>query len=529
MYQDSAGTTAAALESPVGLQLDLSQGLALGSELVTPAANSNFSSDTGFWTKETGWAIGGGFATATNAANAFAIYKNFFLTASVLYSVTFTISSISAGAIRIYASGNISASFSSVGTYTVQILNGTATNTFQIQAAGTTTASITNVSVKQVTGNHRFQTTSANRPILSARYNLLQKTEQFNDAAWTKAQATITSNTIVAPDGTLTADKLVEDTAASAFHYALQSAGSSGIVYTTSCYIKQGGRAWALIGQSGGTSGAYFDLQNGVTGAVSVGFTSSIASAGDGWYKCSVTMPSPTTAIFIASAIGNNQAQYTGNGTDGIYVWGADLRPANQATGLIPTYQRVDTSSVYDTVGFPQYIKYDGLNSSLSTASIDFTATAQMSVFSGVRKLVDGVYPTIFEFSANSDTNNGSFTLVGSRSTSLLNYFYQSRGTSSASTISSSYVAPITNVVTGLSNITAPSVTLRVNGSDIQTSTATQGTGNYGNYSLYFGRRNNASFPFNGQEYQTIIVGKTLTATEIANTETYVNSKTLAY
>jgi len=72
-------------------------------------------------------------------------------------------------------------------------------------------------------------------------------------------------------------------------------------------------------------------------------------------------------------------------------------------------------------------------------------------------------------------------------------------------------------------------MTLRYNGAVAQTVTSDQGTGNYGNYPLYIGRRNNASVPFNGRIYQMIMVGKTLSASELASTEAFVNTKTGAY
>ena len=39
-------------------------------------------------------------------------------------------------------------------------------------------------------GNHASQATTASKPVLSARKNLLTKTEQFDDAAWVSAGAT---------------------------------------------------------------------------------------------------------------------------------------------------------------------------------------------------------------------------------------------------------------------------------------------------------------------------------------------------
>jgi len=55
------------------------------------------------------------------------------------------------------------------------------------------------------------------------------------------------------------------------------------------------------------------------------------------------------------------------------------------------------------------------------------------------------------------------------------------------------------------------------------------GTGNFGNYPLYIGRRNNASLPLNGRIFQMIVVGKTLSASELASTEAFVNQKTGAF
>ena len=55
------------------------------------------------------------------------------------------------------------------------------------------------------------------------------------------------------------------------------------------------------------------------------------------------------------------------------------------------------------------------------------------------------------------------------------------------------------------------------------------GTGNFGAYSLFIGRRNNASLPFNGRIYEFIFRGAASSVTEIADTELWVNARTGAY
>jgi len=287
--------------------------------------------------------------------------------------------------------------------------------------------------------NHRTQATSANRPTLSARYNLLTNT----------AVLATQSITTVATSYTITFTGL-------------------GSVTLAGTYI----------------------------GSFTAGTNTFTATAG----------------TLIVTVTGS--------------VFTADIRPTNQ-TVTLPAYQAVVTSSSYDTVGFPQYLKYSGSNQWLQTASVDFTASAQMSVFSGVRKL-GNAFSAIAELSTSATVNNGAFLLFISGSVSG-DYYYGSKGTGFVSQNKTGYLAPSTNVVTGLSSISAPSIDIRVNGAASGVNTAGQGTGTYGNYAIYFGARAGTAFFFNGQEFQTIIVGKTLTATEIANTEAYVNSKTLAY
>ena len=91
------------------------------------------------------------------------------------------------------------------------------------------------------------------------------------------------------------------------------------------------------------------------------------------------------------------------------------------------------------------------------------------------------------------------------------------------------YPAPIANVVTGLGDISGDSAIIRVNGVVNNSSSADQGTGNYSNSVLNIGRRNNLSLPLNGRIYSLIVRGAASSATEITNTETWVNGKIAAY
>lgn len=60
-------------------------------------------------------------------------------------------------------------------------------------------------------------------------------------------------------------------------------------------------------------------------------------------------------------------------------------------------------------------------------------------------------------------------------------------------------------------------VTFRVNAANtVYNSTPLAGTGNYGNYPLYIGRRAGTSLPFNGHIYSLIGIGRLTTDSETA-------------
>lgn len=198
---------------------------------------------------------------------------------------------------------------------------------------------------------------------------------------------------------------------------------------------------------------------------------------------------------------------------------------ASQATaGKLPLL-KTDGSGRY-------FLLFDGLNDNLSTASINFTATDKVSVFAGVRKLSDSAVAMVSELSANATagTNNGAFFLAAPRGGGTADFGFRSLGTIAAdATTAASYASPITAVLSGLGNISGDSSILRLNGAQVASSAADEGTGNYGNYPLYVGSRGGTTFFFNGRLYSLIVRGALSSSSEIASTEAWVNSKTGAY
>jgi hypothetical protein len=538
MFQDSVGTTpVTAVEQPVGLLLDKSQGLVLGPELVT---NGDFSNGT------TGWASGTSF-TSTAAV----VSGEMQVTPTVDFGRQYqTITTVAGRSYRFTGSGRIVSgvafpyvvvnraasqgddlivqyfSTTSLVNFSYVFIATQATTNIILSSRTGTVGGFDNISVKLLPGNHATQSTSASRPVLSARVNLLTKTEQFDDAVWLKFDASSPPPAVSAPDNTTTADKFVEGTGSSVHRFIQAGTIVSGTQYYFSVYAQAAERTRLLLRNNNGSTDVdtVFDL-TGIGSVVSG--SGDITPVGGNWFRIvrTFTAVASTTSNFISQFLlvntGTNTS-YTGDGTSGLYLWGADLRVANDGVNL-PVYQRVNTSTDYDTTGFPYYLRFDGTDDSMATNTIT-PGIDKVQVFAGVRKLSDTGFGAIVELSAELAANNGSFLVRGPESGA--NYFVGSKGTSTVLRTLITYTAPITNIIAMVSNISGPLIQTRINGLTVDTSTASQGAGNYLAYPLYIGRRGGTALPLNGRIYSLITrFGANLDATTIDNTEQWISGK----
>ena len=220
----------------------------------------------------------------------------------------------------------------------------------------TTTAPITNYNPVPLTaggGQPRFDhnpTTSESLGLLieEQRTNLFTYSQNFTDVSWVKTGTTVES--AVAPDGTLSAAKLSATTSTSdkniykAFTTTAQN-------YTMSLYAKAGGINSLAFYYSSNNAGPYpqFNLSNGTATSGGV-----MQSVGNGWYKCSHTFTAVSVTNLLAIYI-NSTSSMTGNGFDGIYIWGAQVEVGSFATSYIPTASAAATRAL-------DYVEMTGTN-----------------------------------------------------------------------------------------------------------------------------------------------------------------------
>ena len=171
-----------------------------------------------------------------------------------------------------------------------------------------------------------------------------------------------------------------------------------------------------------------------------------------------------------------------------------------------PILQRNATTGAY-------YLAFDGVDDFLQTNNIDFTATDKVSLFAGVRKLSDAATAILAELSSDTNLNNGAFYIAAPISASPTISF-ASKGTLNARTDISGYAAPTSIVTTMQGQISTDRNIVRVNGLQKGSTSNDQGTGNYGNYPLYIGRRGGTQLPFNGHIYGLIGIGRLTTDSE---------------
>lgn len=172
--------------------------------------------------------------------------------------------------------------------------------------------------------------------------NLVQRSQEFDNAYWTKNNCSIVANATTGPDGTTTADKLVEDTANSTHNVQRAVNVTAGLPYTWSIFVKAAERTRCRFNLLStlfvGSPNAQVDL---ITGQVTLQTDCSVTVVplSSGWFRVSITATADATgsaSVFIMPVSGT-ASSYTGDGSSGIYIWGAQMEQSPFPSYYVPT------------------------------------------------------------------------------------------------------------------------------------------------------------------------------------------------
>jgi len=208
--------------------------------------------------------------------------------------------------------------------------------------------------------------------------NALSYSEEFDNAAWGKSAMTVSTGTtalFTAPDGTTNADKIIA-TSGNVAHNINRS-GIASAAYTFSVFAKAGEESVISLWLRGASVRAEFNLVSGTVSNITT-TSARIENYGNGWYRCTVY---DSTAGTTAHVYGRGGAAYAGNGSDGFYLWGAQLETGSVATSYIPTTtgsvtRNADVISVSGAVS-----GVIGQSEGTLYAEVDIRAFANLGVF----------------------------------------------------------------------------------------------------------------------------------------------------
>jgi len=326
------------------------------------------------------------------------------------------------------------------------------------------------------------------------RTNLITQSADFSaSSVWGVGGITVSANVISAPDGTTSADKLIEDTS-TGFHRISQSVSiTSGTTYTFSVYVKSAERTIINI-QLGGGPFTFTLLQYNLSAGTSTGGT--ITPVGGGWYRCTASSLATSTSsgtVFVEVCDSSGQRNYTGNGFSGVYVWGAQLEAGSFATSYIPTAAATVTRNAdVASVGVSQFPYSATEGSIVANVTPLNVAAARRAV-----QIDDNTENERYTLSTNS-TPNGLFTVID--------------GGSSQAAIATGTPAANTNIKLA-ARYKVNDFALSVNGG--AASTDTSGTLPIANLLMRLGSGTSSTEPLNGHIRQITYIPRALANAEL--------------
>jgi hypothetical protein len=340
------------------------------------------------------------------------------------------------------------------------------------------------------------------------RVNLLEQTEDFGNAYWTKTRVTASGQIITE----------TTDTGTHEIVRSLQSAGTIGIRYTMSCIISLTERTTVRMFFTGSAFGAQrgadFNLTtNEVTlFGVAGNLEASMAALADGKHFIRVSVDTGSTNTGVNPTIqftdGVGVTSFAGSLTSS-----ALIEKYQVELGSTPTaYQRVTTAFDVTEAGQRDCygVRFDGVDDNAATQSIAWNST-EFTYWVALRKRTAlGTPSSVLSLGADPINGNGTFELQAPGS--VVQYQSSSRGTTRRIATTASFAAPDVAIICSEGSTALPILTLDRNGENLSTVTDSQGGGNYTSSPLYLGARAGTSLFTNCDVFAAIAVNARFSA-----------------
>jgi len=209
-----------------------------------------------------------------------------------------------------------------------------------------------------------FESFSAGQmhPILTtSRTNLIPYSHDFSQSDWSKAEVKLETSSITDPSGGTGSYKLTTESNSNQSYIQDTLTTEVGKYYTFSVYAQKAEYDYiALVGLNPLTI-HYINLANGTTSS-SGGITPIVEDAGNGWFRCSITLVADTTSKFFGIYLAGDNGNISQGGAaddNGVYIYGAQVEQDSRVSALIKTSGSTvtvattlnDTSEVWDFDG----------------------------------------------------------------------------------------------------------------------------------------------------------------------------------